>query len=159
MDHGDLAAHGEQLPRIVHLLQRDLQPADIPASLAAFPLNLNIADGGANGTGGFTSLGFSQARFRKDAASANCRLVDDLSYIVGKHSLKFGINYRYNRVTDTGNQKLTQGGQYNLVDLSEFAQGAYTSARAAISANASAPSRSRITACITSASTRKTNGP
>jgi outer membrane receptor protein involved in Fe transport len=103
-------------------------PSDIPASLAAFPLNLNIADGGANGTGGFTSLGFTQGTFPQGRRVGQLQLVDDLSYMLGKHSLKFGLNYRYNRVTDTGNQTLTQGGQYTIVDLAEFAQGAYTSA-------------------------------
>jgi Carboxypeptidase regulatory-like domain/TonB-dependent Receptor Plug Domain/TonB dependent receptor len=103
-------------------------PANIPASLAAFPLNLNILDGGANGTGGFTSLGFSNSAFPQGRRVGQLQILDDLSYNVGKHSLKFGTNYRYNRVTDTGNQELTFGGQYNLVDLSEFAAGAYTSA-------------------------------
>jgi hypothetical protein len=104
-------------------------PADVPASLAAFPLNLNINDGGANGTGGvMSSLGFSNSAFPQGRRVGQLQLVDDLSYSIGKHGLKFGFNYRYNRVTDTGNQILTQGGQYNIVDLAEFAQGSFTTA-------------------------------
>ena len=97
-------------------------PADLSASLAAFPSRLNFNDGGTN-TAVFTSLGVNNSSFPQGRRVGQLQIVDDLSYTVGKHSLKFGVNYRYNRVTDTGNQTLTAGGTYTFNTLNEFASG------------------------------------
>ena len=98
-------------------------PKDLSAALQAFPSMLNIYDGGANGTGGFTQLGISLNNYPQGRRIGQLQLVDDLSWNVGRHSLKFGVNYRSNRLTDTGNQRLVYGGRYYILGLDEFANG------------------------------------
>ncbi len=102
-------------------------PADLNASLAAFPVNLQFGDGGANGSA-FGQLGITSSVFPQGRRVGQLQLIDDFSYTVGRHQLKVGLNYRYNRVADTGNQRLVSAGSYTIFDLSEFATGAFTSA-------------------------------
>jgi outer membrane receptor protein involved in Fe transport len=97
-------------------------PADLNATLAAFPTQFQILDGGSNAAG-ITGLGNNNASFPQGRRVGQIQLVDDFSYIVGKHTLKLGVNYRYNRVTDTGNNTLLQSGRYQFVGLDEFAAG------------------------------------
>src|SRR6201999_925885 len=104
----------------VNYYQALFSPANVPASVAAFPVNLNIADGGANGTGGVSSLRFSNPAFPPGRRAGQTQVVDDVSYTKGRHNMKFGFNYRYDRVSDLTNEELTVGGQYTLVGLDEF---------------------------------------
>jgi hypothetical protein len=99
-------------------------PKDLSASLAAFPTQLVFYDGGANGTGGLSQMGLSNDLFPQGRRVGQLQLTDDLSYSLGSHSLKFGVNYRYNRVTDTGIQRLITGTRYRFFGLDEFANGA-----------------------------------
>lgn len=98
-------------------------PTNLAASLGAFPDQVLLYDGGANGTGGFTQMGLSNDTYPQGRRVGQLQLIDDLSYNVGSHWLKFGLNYRYNRITDTGNQRLVNGGRYILYGLDEFASG------------------------------------
>jgi hypothetical protein len=98
-------------------------PANLQASLAAFPLYLQLLDGGANGTGGFDPLGINTGSFPQGRRVGQAQIVDDFSYTHGAHALKFGVNYRYDRVADTGLQRLTVGGRYQFVGLDEFSSG------------------------------------
>jgi hypothetical protein len=98
-------------------------PANLQASLAAFPVYLLLNDGGANGTGGMDPLGVNTGSFPQGRRVGQAQVVDDFSYTHGSHALKFGVNYRYNRVTDTGLQRLTVGGRYTFVGLDEFSSG------------------------------------
>jgi hypothetical protein len=98
-------------------------PADLQASLAAFPVYMVLADGGANGTGGMDPLGVNTASFPQGRRVGQAQIVDDLSWTHGSHAVKFGVNYRYNRVSDTGLQRLVVGGRYTFVGLDEFSSG------------------------------------
>jgi hypothetical protein len=99
-------------------------PSDLNASLSAFPVELSIFDGGANGTGGFSQVGLTNTTFPQGRRVGQILFNDDLSYTRGRHTIKAGVNFRRNRVTDTGNQRLLNGGYYQIVDLAEFASGA-----------------------------------
>lgn len=99
-------------------------PKDLNATLQALPTEFYFLDGGANGTGGLTQMGMTMNNFPQGRRIGQLQLVDDISWNKGKHSLKFGVNYRYNRVTDTGNQRSLTGGRYYFYGLDEFANGA-----------------------------------
>ncbi|HLK70224.1 MAG TPA: carboxypeptidase-like regulatory domain-containing protein [Bryobacteraceae bacterium] len=92
---------------------------DFAATQAAIPVRLSLGDGGANG-GGFAALG---AGFPTGRNVGQLQLIDDLSYIRGSHTLKFGVNYRYNKVTDTSLSSGTIAGSYSLKDIADFASG------------------------------------
>src|SRR5258708_3150988 len=98
-------------------------PPDVKASLNAFPVYMILGDEGANGTGGITPLGVNTGSFPQDRRVGQLQLVDDLSYNFGKHSLKTGVKYRYNRVSGTGLQRLVVGGRYTFNGLDEFSSG------------------------------------
>jgi len=95
---------------------------DFPGTQAAIPVRLNISDGGVNGStsSGFVGLG---ASFPTGRNVGQGQLIDDLSWIKGSHTIKAGINYRFNKVTDTSLSSGTIAGNYALSDLHDFAVG------------------------------------
>jgi hypothetical protein len=97
-------------------------PANLQATLAAFPTQFVIADGGANASG-MTGLGNANGSFPQGRRVGQFQLIDDYSYTIGRHTIKAGVNYRYNRVTDTGNNTLVAAGRYTFAGLDEFAAG------------------------------------
>jgi outer membrane receptor protein involved in Fe transport len=126
---GDIDYTAIVTPRAVNKLTTSVNyysaifgPADLNATLAAFPTQFVIADGGSNAAG-MTSLGNANGTFPQGRRVGQIQLVDDFSYIVGKHTLKVGVNYRYNRVTDTGNNTLLKAGRFTFAGLDEFAAG------------------------------------
>jgi hypothetical protein len=92
---------------------------DFPGTQKAIPVRLSLGDGGAKG-GGFVSLG---ASFPTGRNVGQGELIDDLSWIKGKHTIKAGVNYRFNKVTDTSLSSGTIAGNYSLSDLADFATG------------------------------------
>ena len=50
-------------------------------------------------------------------------MIDDLSWVKGKHTIKAGINLRYNKVTDTSLSSGSVNGSYSLSDIADFASG------------------------------------
>src|SRR5258708_28782242 len=48
----------------------------------------------------------------------------DISYSTGRHSLKAGVNYRYNREADLQYSPFSDTGRFTIVRLDEFAAGA-----------------------------------
>ena len=101
-------------------------PKDLAASLAAFPTYMAFFDGGANGANfggaGFTDLGVNSGFYPQGRAVSQYSFVDDFSTSQGKHSIKFGVNFRRNNVTDTSPLTL-QSGRYRFFDLNDFATG------------------------------------
>ena len=92
---------------------------DFAATQAAIPVRLSLSDGGARG-GGFPTVG---ASFPNGRNVGQLQLIDDLSYIHGSHTLKAGVNYRYNKVTDTSLSSGTIAGTYTLKDIADFTSG------------------------------------
>jgi hypothetical protein len=92
---------------------------DFAATQQAIPLRLSLGDGGARG-GGFPTLG---ATFPTGRNVGQLQLIDDLSWVKGSHTLKAGINWRYNTVTDTSLSSGTIAGTYSLSDIADFVSG------------------------------------
>ncbi len=89
------------------------------ASQALIPERFTDADGGAQ-QGGFTAIGAALPNGRN---VGQLELIDDLSWTKGRHTLKFGLNYRYNKVTATNLSANTINGNYTFDDLTDFATG------------------------------------
>lgn len=126
---GDIDYTSILTPRTVNKLTASVNwysaifgPSDLNATLAAFPTQFQILDGGSNAAG-FTGLGNDNTRYPQGRRVGQIQLVDDFSYIIGKHTVKVGVNYRYNRVTDTGNNTLIRAGRFQFAGLDEFAAG------------------------------------
>jgi hypothetical protein len=92
---------------------------DFAATQAAIPVRLTLGDGGAKG-GSFVSLG---AGFPTGRNVGQAQLIDDLSWLKGTHTIKAGVNYRYNKVTDTSLSSSSIAGLYSLKDLTDFTTG------------------------------------
>ncbi|MBV9760717.1 MAG: TonB-dependent receptor [Acidobacteriaceae bacterium] len=106
-------------------------PSSTSAAEKIFPFSFTFNDGGPNGaypptgTGGFYELGgFYENNFffpqGRDAGQG--QIVDDLSFVKGKHTLKVGVNYRRNRVTDFSYESNTVG-LYTFNSLTDFVNG------------------------------------
>jgi hypothetical protein len=85
-------------------------------ALSLMPETLNVTDGG------FAELGVTGA-FPQGRNVGQAQLVDDLTWVKGKHTFKAGINYRYNKVTDFTNNEGAFNGIYTFADLTDFTTG------------------------------------
>jgi hypothetical protein len=94
--------------------------ADFAKVQSLMPERFTISDGGDNGTAGFTSIGATAPTGRN---VGQLQLIDDLSWTKGRHTLKAGINYRYNKVTDTSIASATVVGTYAFSDLTDLSTG------------------------------------
>jgi hypothetical protein len=92
---------------------------DFGGTQQAIPVRLSVTDGGANG-GRFAALG---AGFPTGRNVGQAQLIDDLSWLKGSHTIKAGVNYRYNKVTDTSLSSGTIAGSYTLADITDFTTG------------------------------------
>lgn len=102
-------------------------PTSIPQTLAASPgYFIESADGGNNsaagpGQGGLTGFVWSiNPQGRRDT---QYQFVDDLSWLKGKHDLKFGVNFKRDDITDIGLQENTYAGYYYFGGLEDYANG------------------------------------
>jgi hypothetical protein len=101
---------------------------NLAAAFNAFPTYFQFGEGGANGTGSISSLGLNTTSFPQGRNVGQGSVVDDLSWVKGKHSIKVGANFRYNRVSDHGPSTLTEGGAYLFGALPDFASGTLSAA-------------------------------
>ncbi|HWZ34337.1 MAG TPA: carboxypeptidase regulatory-like domain-containing protein [Bryobacteraceae bacterium] len=92
---------------------------DFAKAQSLMPERFVINDGGAQG-GGMTTLG---ASFPNGRNVGQLQLIDDLSWTHGRHAVKVGMNYRYNRVTDTSIASGAYEGTYTFNDLVDLATG------------------------------------
>ena len=90
--------------------------ADLQKALSLMPETWSVADFCCSQLGIATNM--PQGRNVGQA-----QLVDDLTWIHGKHSVKGGLNYRYNKVTDFTNNERAYAGIYTFNDLTDFATG------------------------------------
>lgn len=68
-------------------------PPNLATSLATFPTTWTFADGDYNNLGGANNV-YPQGR-----NVGQWQIIDDFSYVRGKHEFKVGLNYRYNYVS------------------------------------------------------------
>jgi hypothetical protein len=104
---------------------------NLTAAVAAFPVNFFIANGGSNGAGGFTQMGLGAREtgqnegfqfFPQGRNVGQGQITDDLSIVRGRHTFKFGVNFRKDRITDSSLLEGTHG-QYYFSSLTDFANG------------------------------------
>ena len=79
------------------------------AALAVFPTTLAFS-------GGFSRLGGADFNFPQGRNVTQYQVVDDYSMTKGKHTLKFGVNYHRNDVTDFDYGVFTSGEAITSVD-------------------------------------------
>ena len=105
---------------------------DLQKAVSLMPETWNPSDGCCSELGIATNM--PQGRYVGQA-----QMVDDLTWIKGKHSLKVGVNYRYNKVTDLTNSERAYAGIYTFTDLTDFATGQINSTGAGSSFSQSYP--------------------
>jgi len=88
--------------------------ADFAKTTALMPESISVGDGCCTGLG----AGFPTGRNVGQA-----QVVDDLTWIHGKHSFKAGVNYRFDKITDTSIAGSSQKGSYSFADLTDFTTG------------------------------------
>jgi hypothetical protein len=87
---------------------------------ALMPDSIGIGEGGANG-GGFATVG--AGAFPNGRNVGHFQINDDWSWTKGKHTLKAGVNARYDQYTYTSIASGAFLGSYSLGDISDFANG------------------------------------
>jgi hypothetical protein len=103
--------------------------ADFNKTQALMPDSIVIADGGCNGcvttpggtTPGFTGVGVGA--FPNGRNVGHIQIPDDLSWTKGRHTVKAGVSYRYDKYTYTSIASGAFLGSYTLNDVSDFANG------------------------------------
>jgi len=98
--------------------------ADFAKTSALMPEAIALADGGANG-GGFPTLGGATYPYGYPVGRnvGHAQLIDDLSWTKGRHTVKAGISYRYDKYTYSSIAQNAFIGSYNLSDMADFANG------------------------------------
>ena len=94
------------------------------AAMQAMPEQINISDGGANG-GGFANVGGGTYPYGLPVGRnvGHFQVNDDFSWNHGTHTIKAGVNARYDQYTYTSIAQNAFVGTYSLGDLSDFANG------------------------------------
>lgn len=72
------------------------------------------------GDAGWTSVG---AGFPNGRNVGQAQLVDDLTWIHGTHTVKGGVNWRFDKITDTSIASGAYKGTYSFSDLTDFTTG------------------------------------
>ncbi|HXK05581.1 MAG TPA: carboxypeptidase regulatory-like domain-containing protein [Verrucomicrobiae bacterium] len=100
--------------------------ADFSKVQALMPERFTFGDGGS-ASGGFTGVGSGggqgTAGFPNGRNVGQMQLIDDLSWTKGKHTIKTGFNYRFNKVTATNLSSAAYAGTFTFNDLTDFATG------------------------------------
>ena len=107
-----------RLGPMVH--RRWLGVQDFATTQALMPDSIGISDGGAVG-GGFATIG--AGAFPNGRNVGHFQLNDDFSWTKGAHTIKAGVNARYDQYTYTSIASGAFLGGYSLGDLSDFANG------------------------------------
>jgi hypothetical protein len=92
-------------------------PPDFAASTKAFPTTMTFADGI-----GFANMGGTNYNYPQGRNVQQYQIVDDLSIQWKRHSLKFGINYRGNKISDFRAQ-VNKAGWTTINSMVDFATG------------------------------------
>ncbi len=97
---------------------------NFPQAMQTMPEQINVTDGGANG-GGFANVGGGTYPYGFPAGRnvGHIQLNDDFSWIHGAHTVKAGVNARYDQYTYSSIAQSAFVGTYSLGDLSDFANG------------------------------------
>ena len=88
--------------------------ADFAKTTSLMPESFSVSDGCCTGVG---------ASFPTGRNVGQAQLVDDLTWVKGKHTIKAGVNYRKDKITDTSIASSTYKGTYSFADLTDFTTG------------------------------------
>jgi Carboxypeptidase regulatory-like domain len=109
------------------------KPANLQAALASSPTEFDQSfDGGTNtqaGVGQFTfftgatTLGTPWIDFPGGTNDTNYQIIDNLSWMKGNHSLKFGFDFKRHLFTDVGLLTASYGGDYVFGSMADEAGG------------------------------------
>ncbi len=88
--------------------------ADFSKTTALMPETISMSDGG------FSSVG---ASFPNGRNVGQMQLVDDLTKVKGRHTFKAGVNYRFDKITDTSIASSSYKGTYSFADIADFVSG------------------------------------
>ena len=88
--------------------------ADFSKTTSLMPESISVGDAG------WTSVGAGLPTGRN---VGQMQLVDDLTWVHGRHTFKAGINYRYDKITDSSIASSSQKGTYSFSDLTDFTTG------------------------------------
>ncbi len=103
------------------------QPVNLQKTLALSPTEfIEGVDGGTNaspgmGQGGVTGYAWNGSPFGE--AIHQYQVVDDVSWLEGKHNLRFGVNAKRYYVVDQQNESGTLAGSFTFNSLKDFAGG------------------------------------
>ena len=107
--------------------------ADLNKVAQTLPVNFDILNAGINGApGGYYPMGFGYQPFGvvdygfnifpQGRNSGQLGIVDDYSWVRGRHTIKFGVNFRKNRVADFAPQENAHG-TYTFFNVTDFVDG------------------------------------
>jgi Carboxypeptidase regulatory-like domain len=98
--------------------------ANFTQATQQMPEQINISDGGANG-GGFANVGGGTYPYGFPVGRnvGHFQINDDFSWIKGTHTLKAGVNARFDQYTYSSIAQSAFVGTYALGDLADFANG------------------------------------
>jgi len=85
--------------------------SDFAGDNKLLPENFSVSDGCCSAL---------SATYPNGRNVGQAQLVDDLTWIHGKHTFKAGINYRFDKITDTSIGSGSQKGTYSFADLTDF---------------------------------------
>ena len=100
----------------------------LSTTVSTFPVNFFLSGvGGSNGANGFTQMGMGSGglgfnEFPQGRRVGQGQIIDDFSYLRGRHAVKIGLNFRRDRVNDSSLLVATNG-YYSFSSLSDFANG------------------------------------
>lgn len=101
--------------------------ADFAKAQQAMPLGITVNDGGANGGGFPSGPGFGPGSYPfgypVGRNVGHIQLNDDIAWTRGRHTVKAGVAFRYDKYTYTSIAQNAFAGQYSLNDLADFANG------------------------------------
>jgi hypothetical protein len=97
-------------------------PASTSAAQSAFPTYFSINGSAGTNSAGFYPVGVNWASYPQGRDVGQGQIIDDLSFVKGSHTLKVGVNFRRNRVTDYSYESGATG-TYSFADLTDFANG------------------------------------
>jgi len=89
---------------------------DLQKAISLMPDTMSPGDGCCS------SIGIA-SNFPQGRNVGQAQIAEDLTWVKGKHTIKGGVNWRYNKITDYTNSEGAYVGQYNFSDLTDFATG------------------------------------